>query len=151
MNQHQRIIREMESQYEALSEAVFVHPAALAHACFEAFTSGTEDPHICYASLEHLKQMARAFLRRRKDPDGDDSEAYKTQSDLPGLTFSGHLQDRYPLPRRAGEDPVYKLRQHLTPDERQYNVEQLRKAGQARMEHARALEAEGQADYWAAE
>ena len=144
MNQHQRILCEFEKQYEALSDAVEVHPAALAHACFEVFSTGEEDPHICYSSLEHLKQMARSFLRRRKDPDADESEAYSAQDSLPGITFSGQLQDRYPLPRKPGEDPVYKLRHHLTPEERQYNVDQLFKAGQARMEHGRALEAEGQ-------
>ena len=61
-----------------------------------------------------------------------------------GVSFSGKLQDRYPLPRKAGEEAAYKLRSHLTPEERRWNVMQLRKSAHARLEHADALEAEGQ-------
>ena len=145
MNQHQRIMAEMAVQYEALSDAVLVSPAGLAHRVFETFAHGGEEPHIQYASQEHLKHMARVFLAKRKDPDADESEAYAAQGGLDfGVSFSGHLQDRYPLPRKDGEEPVYKLRHELTEDERAFNVSVLRKAGQARLEHARALEAEGQ-------
>lgn len=151
MNQHQRIMGEFARQYEGFSEAVIVSPSALAHAVFTSFASGDEETHVAYCSLEHLKQMARGYLRGRHDADGEENPAHNAQGELPGISFSGKLQDRYPLPRKAGEEPVYKRREHLTDDERAWNVQQLRKSAKARQEHADALEAEGQHKTWAAE
>jgi hypothetical protein len=76
------------------------------------------------------------------DPDSDENPVHGQQT---SFAFSGQLQDRYPIPRGAGADPAYKLRHLLTAAEREWNVQQLRKSGRARMEHADALEAEGQA------
>lgn len=140
MNQHQQIMEEMERQTLLLGDAITISPSALAHRVFEAFAMDEVEPHIQYACIEHLKQMARLKLRKSSE-DTDENPVYG-QLDLPG--FSGHLQERYPLPRPAGEEPVYKLREHLTADERAWNVSQLRKSGRARLEHADALEAEGQ-------
>jgi len=145
VNQHQRIMGEIAQQYEFLSEAVIVAPSSLAHRAFEAFSTGEEEAHIQYASLEHFKQMAREFLRRRKTPDGEENEAHAAQGDLDlGTRFSGKLQDRYPIPRPNGEEPAYKRRFDLTAEERAWNVRQLRRSAIARREHADALEAEGQ-------
>lgn len=146
MNQHQRINQEFTRQYALMGEAILVSPTALAHSVQEVFMTGEEDLHIQYASLEHLKHMARVFLASQKDADAERSEAYVSQSSFDlGVEFSGKLQDRYPLPRKAGEEPVYKLRSELTPQERAWNVSQLRKSAMARQEHADALEAEGAA------
>jgi hypothetical protein len=145
MNQHQRIMEEIARYYEFLDEAVVVSPSSLAHRAFESFSTGKEEAHIQYASLEHFKQMSREFLRRRKTPDGEENEAHAAQGDLDlGARFSGKLQDRYPIPRQNGEEPAYKRRFDLTPEERRWNVRQLRRSAGARMEHADALEAEGQ-------
>lgn len=143
MNQHQRITGEFERQYEMLRDAVIIAPSALAMQIFHVFANGEEEPHVQYTSVEHLKQMARDFLRKRKGTDSEQSEAYKqAEFDIPEM-FTGKLQDRYPLPRKMGEEPVYKLRNQLTVDERNWNVMQLRKSGDARHQHADALEAEG--------
>lgn len=151
MNQHQQINAELDRQYAFLSDAVSIMPSALAHRVFETFSTGEEEPHIAYTSLEHLKHMARVYLAKRKDPDGELNDAHSGQGQFDlGVSFSGKLQDRYPLPRKAGEEPAYKLRQHLTPDERAWNAAQLRKSARARLEHADALEAEGQAAGFAA-
>lgn len=145
MNQHQRITGEFERQYDFLSGAIIMSPATLAHRVYEAFSTGAEEPHIEYTSLEHLKQMARAYLRKHKDADGEANDAHGAQEEFElGTRFSGHLQDRYPLPRKGGEEPVYKLRSHMTAEERAWNVSQLRKSADARNAHADALEAEGQ-------
>lgn len=144
MNQHQRVMGEIARQYESFSSAVIVTPSALAHRALEAFCSGNEDPHIQWASLEHFKQMSREFLRRTKDVEGEDNDAHAAQGEMFGGRFSGALQDRYPLPRKQGDEPSYKLRLHLTPEERAWNVRMLRRSAEARMEHADALEAEGQ-------
>lgn len=138
--QHQHIVSEMARQYESLQGAITIGPSALAFKVMEKFRS--DDPieaHIQYASLEHMKSMARAFLAKRNDPTADDNEIYDQSS----FEFSGQLQVRYPLPRKRGEDPVYKLREHLTAEERAWNVDQLRKSARSRQEHADALEAEG--------
>lgn len=145
MNQHQRINAEFDRQYAFLSDAAIISPAAIAHRAFESFSTGDEDLHIQYAGLEHFKHMARVYLAKRKDADGDMNEVHGAQGDLDlGVTFSGKLQDRYPLPRVAGEEPAYKLRSLLSADERAWNVKQLRKSARTRLEHADALEAEGQ-------
>jgi hypothetical protein len=140
VNQHQQIIAEFDRQSAFLKDAILISPSALAHRVFETFSTGAEEPHIQYTSLEHLKHMARGYLRRN-DADSDDNPTHG-QPELPG--FSGQLQDRYPLPRPKGEEPAYKLRHHLTAEERAWNVKQLRKSAQSRLEHADALEAEGQ-------
>ena len=145
MNQHQQINGEFDRQYAFLDGAIIISPSALAHRVFETFCTGDEEPHIQYTSLEHLKHMARVYLAKRKDADGELNAAHSAQDEMDfGVTFSGKLQDRYPLPRKAGEEPVYKLRSELTEDERAWNVNQLRKSARARLEHADALEAEGQ-------
>jgi hypothetical protein len=145
VNQHQRIMGEIARQYEFLEDAILVAPSSLAHRAFEAFSTGEEEAHIQYASLEHFKQMSREFLRRRKTPDGEENEAHGSQSEMDlGTRFSGKLQDRYPVPRGEGEEPAYKRRFDLTAEERAWNVRQLRRSAIARREHADALEAEGQ-------
>lgn len=145
MNQHQQIMAEMVRQYEFLEGAAEISPSSLAYGVYQTFCTGEEEPRIQYTSVEQLKQMARAFLRSRKDPDGEFNEAHGGQGEMDlGVQFSGKLQDRYPLPRRACEEPSYKLRHLLTAKEREWNVSQLRKSADARNEHADALEAEGQ-------
>jgi hypothetical protein len=142
VNLHHQINAELERQYSILSDAVLISPATLAHGAFERFSTGEEDAHIQYACLEHMKHMARVFLAKRKDAEAEMSEAYSRQGEL-ALEFSGKLQDRYPLPRKEGDEPVYKLRSELTAEERAWNVAALRKSARARLEHADALEAEG--------
>ena len=140
MNQHQQIIEEFTREYEALKDAEIVGPGALAVGIYKRFASGEVHPNIHYGCLEHFKQMARKFLARRHNADSDDNPAHRAQG---AFGFSGQLQDRYPLPRKASAEPVYKLRSLLTDEERAWNVAQLRKSADARMEHADALEAEG--------
>jgi hypothetical protein len=139
MSQHSQIIAEFSRQYELMRDAEIVGPGSLALGAYHVFCSGDEPANIQYCSLEHLKAMARKFLAARKTPDGEENEAHGLQGDL----FSGALQDRYPLPKGPGEEPAYKRRDLLTPDERAWNAEQLRKSAKARLKHADALEAEG--------
>lgn len=143
MNEYGRVVEEIARYYDRFSDAVIVSPSALAYGVYTGIASGSESDTINFLSLEQLKQMCREFLRRRKDADGEENDAHaQGELDL-GVRFSGKLQDRYPLPRKDGEEPTYKLRHHLTPEERYWNVMQLRKSAQARLEHADALQAEG--------
>ena len=75
------------------------------------------------------------MLARRYEHDSDENESYQ------GDMFSGELQDRYPTPRAAGEDPLYKPRAMLTREELDWNIAQLRKSADARLRHADALQA----------
>lgn len=144
MNEYGRVLEEICEHYNRYSDAVIVSPSGLAYSVYRAISTGEESDTVNYLSIEHLKQMCREFLRKRKDADSDDNDAHGAQGELAlGVRFSGKLQDRYPLPRAPGEEPAYKLRHHLTPEERNWNVMQLRKSGQARLEHADALQAEG--------
>jgi len=140
---HHQIMSEFSRQYALLSDAVVIMPSSLAHRVFENIATGEEEPVVQYTSVEHLKHMARVFLAKQKDPDSEENPAHRAQGDFDfGPEFVG-LQDRYPLPRKAGEEPAYKLRHHLTPEEREWNAVQLEKSGFARLKHADALRAEG--------
>lgn len=141
MTEHQQIFEEFERQYARLKGAVTVSPSALAYKVYDAFRDKSHpvEPHIQYTSIEHLKNMASRFLAKKNDPKADDNEVYDQSS----FEFSGQLQARYPIPRKKGEEPAYKLREHLTAEERAWNVNSLRKSARSRLEHADALEAEG--------
>lgn len=140
MTQHEQIQRELTLAYEAMREADIVGPGSLAFAVYQNIATGDEAAGVQYTSVEHLKAMARKFLARRNDADGDQNQAHPDQEEF---SFSGQLQDRYPLPRKRGEEPVYIKRHLLTEEQRAWNVEQLRKSARARLAHADALEAEG--------
>jgi hypothetical protein len=115
--------------------AAFISPSAVAVTVHEAFSSGNEDDHVTYASIEHCKQIARKELAGKFSPEGQDNVAH--QEDM----FSGVLQEYYPLPRKRGDEPQYKLRELLSSDELKFNIDLLRKSARARLEHADALEA----------
>lgn len=115
-------------------EQVALSPTLLAVRTFDRFNSESVDIRIEWSSVEHLKQMARKMLASKYGHDGEENEVY--QSDM----FSGQLQDRYPIPRAKGEDPVYKPRDLLTVDEMDWNIKQLRKSADARLRHADALQ-----------
>jgi hypothetical protein len=131
----------MQRFIDAHADCAVLSPGALAIVVFDKFNAGSIDPHIRWGCIEGYKGIARKLLGRRFGEDGSDSAAYAEQGEL----FSGHLQERYPVPRKKGEDPQYKLRSLLTPEERAWNVRQLRRSADARQLHADALEAEGKA------
>lgn len=138
MSLHESINTAMQRYIDGRADCAILSPAAMASAAYQEFASDSVEPHIEYGCLEHFKGMARKVLAGRFTDDGEENAAYAGQGEL----FSGHLQDRYPLPRKAGTDPTYKLRHLLTAEERAWNVALLRKSGEARLAHADALEAE---------
>lgn len=137
MSEHAEVMTALQRSLDALDSAIMVMPRALAVAAYRDIAPEQEQARLVeYLTVEKLTDMARKLLGKRFSHASDESEAYQ------GELFSGTLQRRYPLPRQDGEEPAYKLREHLTPDERAWNVEQLRKSARARLEHADALEAE---------
>jgi hypothetical protein len=144
MSAHAEITCLLNDHLERFDGAVEVPPSALAFSVFKEIAADNTSDLVRFATIEHLKEMARRVLARRFTADGEDSVAhgeglFKDTDDR----FSGQLQPRYPLPRQGGQEPVYKLRVNLTADERAWNVKQLRKSARARLAHADALEAEG--------
>jgi hypothetical protein len=135
MSMHEDLANAIQRAISNLGAAVLLSPTALALSVQEQYADGSIEPHIQYSSLEHLKQMSRHALAGRYDPDGEQNEAHQ------GEMFSGHLQDRYPVPRVKGAEPVYKLLKELNVSEVEWNIAQLRKSADARLRHADALRA----------
>jgi len=81
-----------------------------------------------------MRQIARAYCRKRFDKDDDDE-----QPDL----FNGTLQKRYPKAHNNGDDPEYILLAFLTDQDIAFNVARLRMEANAKLDHADALEAWG--------
>jgi len=135
MGEHETITTDIAALIDAQGGEGIITPASIALALRARYGGETVDPKLAYLSLEHLKQMARRVLSGRYSADGEENEAH--QGDL----FSGELQTRYPVPRQRGEEPAYKLRELLTPDEVKWNLHSLAASADARMRHYRALEA----------
>lgn len=135
MNLHETITRDLQEVIDRLGGADTMSPTYLADTLLADYGGEDTDPRLRYTGREHLKQMARKVLAGRYGHEGDDSEAHQ------GELFSGHLQPRYPIPRAAGDEPVYKLLGALTPEELAWNVRSLRASAKARLLHADALEA----------
>jgi hypothetical protein len=135
LNLHETITRDLQEVIDRLGGADTMSPTYLADTLLADYGGEDTDPRLRYTGREHLKQMARKVLAGRYGHEGDDNEAHQ------GELFSGHLQPRYPIPRAAGEEPVYKLLGALTPEELAWNVRSLRASAKARLLHADALEA----------
>lgn len=107
----------------------------IARAVVDEGFNGSEDADTVWLALNMCKQMVRQVLGAKFDADGRDNAAHQ------GDMFHGELQDRYPIPRAAGESPVYKLRHALSVAEIDWNIGQLMKSADARKRHADALAA----------
>lgn len=118
--------------------AIDLSPTDLARLCFRKFEDENIDPHVEYAAIEHYKTMARKILSAHFDPDGESNPAHASgQADM----FSGMLQERYPIRRTPGADPVYRPLGHLSLADLDWNIDMLKKSAGARLAHADALKA----------
>jgi len=136
MSMYEDVQQTIRSEINRDADNVILSPTFLARAAYISYSREHDiEPHLEYLSIEQLKQMARKILARNYDADGDESTSYQ------GDMFSGMLQDRYPLPREKDVAPQYKLLSRMTDEEIQWNVKQLLKSADARIEHAQALEA----------
>ena len=84
-----------------------------------------------------IRQIARQKLRHAHDPFARVKASVEGEDDL----FPETLQERYPRHPRASEEPIYALRDLLTPEDVDYNVSRMRRGGRALLKHADALEA----------
>lgn len=141
MSDAAKISTQIGLEYDRLGDAVLISPGALAERVFDAFATGSETPEIAYASRQFIRKMCGQFLARHKDPAAEPTQQERMDF---GVGWNGELQDRYPTHTKPGEEGRYILRAHMTPEDRAWNVARLRKAGKSLLEHADALEAEGQ-------
>lgn len=135
---HEQVLTDINLMIDGKNGVSHISPTTIAQALADEWADDDTDPRITYLSIEHLKQLARRALRGRFDTESDGASADQ------GELFSGELQRRYPTPHAPGDDPAYVLLELLTPDEIRWNVDSLRKSADARLKHARALEAFGE-------
>lgn len=136
MSLHEGIIADLTTLIDEQGGVDIISPTSLAIVVQGLYADVANlPPQIAYTSLEHFKQLARKVLSGRYDAESDNSEAHQ------GELFSGHLQSRYPIPHKRGEEPTYKALEAMTDTEIQWNENTLEKSADARMIHARALRA----------
>lgn len=136
MSLHEGIVTDIAALIDGQGGVDIITPASIANVLHARYRGRRKlAPQIEYTSLEHLKQLARRSLSGRYDTESDETEAYQ------GELFSGHLQRRYPIPRKRGDEPTYKLLEALSDGELRWNVHSLDSSADARTRHARALEA----------
>ena len=115
---------------------VRVVPAWIAtEALKEIDPGGRSHPLVRTGCHLQLRQIARAQCRKLfEDDDGEETE--------PQFTGFKELQWRYPAAHSKGAlEPEYVLLEHMTRRDVEYNVRRLRREGQAKLDHADALEA----------
>ena len=135
METTEKITGLIRDQYNLLDEAnqVMVSPSLLAGMAYEQLDPASTSPmEVRYLALLALKQIARQVCADRIEDDERNVDQ--------GTLFEMQLQPRYPTDR--GGEKVYVLRQHLTLAERRANVNRLRSEATAKLQHAKALEAE---------
>jgi hypothetical protein len=139
MSMHEQVIEQIQRVVSEFQIEDVVSPVAVAVAVHDYFRDGDDvEQHVAYASIEHLKQLARHYLARQYSPAERAQEMAIGQGDM----FSDLLQDRYPLPHGGREEPEgYKLRDRMTLGELDWNIAQIRKCGESLLRHARALKA----------
>lgn len=137
MNKDAKQLTELlASIYDRCRDQVLVSPSWLAAEALQILDPLSTVPAlIALAANLELRQLAREFCRQRSDE--DDDPAPEQQELYPGL------QRRYPAKRMAGEEPQYKLLEHLSGEDVFFNVARLRLEGDAKLKHADILEAWG--------
>jgi hypothetical protein len=127
-------VRETITSLQAVSS---ISPTLVAIKVHDYFiNSGDIEAHLEWCSIEHLKQLAREALRHFNPTDRARVEAL-AQNDM----FSEHLQDRYPIQVPKDEEPQYVRRDDMTPDQLDWSIAQIRRAGRALLKHGDALSA----------
>jgi hypothetical protein len=122
---------------DSRGDAVSISPTWVAAETMQELDPERVAPMLVHAGCNlHLRQLARARLRHRYEPDDDKAG---DQHDL----FPG-LQRRYPTARSVrADEPEYVLLEHLTSADIGFNVARLRAEAGAKLAHADALKAYG--------
>lgn len=134
MSTHEEIVQQIRKQIDVTNaeKTQDLSPEIIALRVYSCFANGNEDVHIRHGCVEAYKAMARRVLAREF---GADEEDETKQSDM----FAGHLQERYPIRTPAGAEPVYRIREALSNDDLDWNIQRLMKVSHAARKHAEAL------------
>lgn len=136
MTMHEDLHTALQQKIESLEGVTLLSPTSVALAVQRHFAGDQLlEPHVQYASLEHLKLMARQVLAKRFGSFGappEDDQPYLDE------TFS-NLQKWYPTPRKGGQERGYKKLEDLSDDEVLWNINMLKRSAGARIDHAEAL------------
>ena len=137
MKENNELTDAVRRVYEINRNVVSLDPGFLADGAMEiiGFAQATHPVGWLGCHL-HLRQLARAYCRRNFEAPADG--AGERQGFLP----LDALQDRYPRRPVPDQEPVYVLREHLTEDDRWFNIARLRQSAAALLRHADALQAE---------
>jgi hypothetical protein len=122
----------IRAKYNVLNDArvIAISVADLAENVYEDIDpQGLAPELVRSAAVLELRQLARAICRSRQVSDENQSQQ--------GSLFE-QLQPRYP----NCKGDTYILREHLTLEDRQWNIERLRKEANVKLIHADALAAE---------
>lgn len=136
MTEERRLAEIIQRIIDSRGEAISISPTWVAAEAMKEIDPERAAPMLVHAGCNlHLRQIARARLRHRYEPDDDVGEEHDL---FPGL------QRRYPTARSARTDePEYVLLEHLTHIDIGYNVARLRAEASAKLAHADALKAYG--------
>lgn len=117
-----------------LGEQIEIDPANISQAVLSELDPEQVSPLLVrFAADLELRQIARAELRKRFDPD-DPTESEQHE-------MWPNLQKRYPKAHDKNDAPKYVLLEHLREEDKTWNVRKLRKEGAAKLASADALEA----------
>lgn len=118
---------------ENRADEITINPAWIAtEAMAVSDPDGTANPTVYHGCHLQFRQIARSICRGKfEEAEGDESQH----------SLFPDLQTRYPVKRKQGEEPEYKLLEELTDEDVQYNVNRLTLESAKKMKHARALSA----------
>lgn len=134
----------VRQMYEINRLTVSIDPEFLANGAMEIIRFDKSLHPIGWVGCNlHCRQLARAFCRRNFDAAASALSGEAVNGEL----FPDALQERYPRQPQKGKDPYYTLRDHLSEDDRWYNIDRLRAAAFALQKHANALETETKATF----
>lgn len=91
-----------------------------------------KNPTVYLAAHLQFRQVARQLLGDRyasADPPDEDAQH----------PLFPELQARYPIARKRGEEPTYRMLEYLQDADVAYNVERLRSEARAKLKHADSL------------
>jgi hypothetical protein len=137
MSLRDEVLQQIARAIDEMRSATRISPTTVAMHVFEFYSRQSYDEHLAYASIEHIKHLARSVLARQHEPEQRAGALVDEQGDM----FDDLLQDRYPIKVKRGQEPQYELRHYMSHDDVQWNVQRMRKVGASLLKHADAFEA----------
>lgn len=139
MSEGEELVAAVRRVYDINHRVVSINPEFLADAAMDIIGFDKSIHRLGWLGCNlHLRQVARAFCRRNFDPAAMATEFAAGTRDM----FDDTLQDRYPRRTQKGREPEYVLRDHLSEDDRWFNIDRMRGTARALQRHSDALEGE---------